>query len=667
MASHVESVSVPAKFLPATDASAGHVCADVSPSLLQHWEIAGERGSNAASTALVSEESWQLQSQLALLIEYARKYPQAPALRWGGGEWSWSMLTATVEKLASGLLARCVRQDDIVALVADRTPLCIASMLAILRVGAAYLPLDATYPAARLTAMLEDAQPRLLIGVENTVAFAPAGLGRRTTAELLACNTDSPGAVNGGLAYVLFTSGSTGRPKGVAMTRRAVGALIDWHHGHPRLGQAARTLQFAPLGFDVSFQEIFSTLACGGTLILADEATRRDPHALLALVLRERVERLFLPYVALQAFAEVVATGGIAPKSLRDVITAGEALRITPSIRALFSALPGCVLHNHYGPTETHVVTAHELDGEPTLWPELPPIGRILPHVSARIVDENLHTVAPDSEGELLLGGDCLAAGYIHRPDLTDQRFIHCDGRRWYRSGDRVRMGCNDVFEYLGRCDDQIKLDGHRIEPGEIEAVLIRHPAVAEAVVVAVGDDGSKRIVANVLLREPHTRGEASMSELRNWCRNQLPPYMVPQRILARESLPLTLSGKIDRRKLARMAVAEPLPWLEGEPLIRQLSVLWCQLLDIDAIDPKANVFDLGARSLTVVRAAAELRRHGFGEITTTQLYECPSVAQLAAVLDGARESKRDIGDSVRSDRQRRALVRLAWHAKAQP
>ena len=215
------------------------------------------------------------------------------------------------------------------------------------------------------------------------------------------------------LTYVLFTSGSTGRPKGVAMGSRPLRHLIAWHASHSRLGRPARTLQFAPLSFDVHFQEIFSTLACGGTLVLLPEEERRDPVALHAALIERRIERIFVPYVALQMIAD--AARAAVPPTLRDVISAGEQLQVTPAIRSLFRRLPGAELHNHYGPTESHVVTAHRADAAmPTSWPEIPPIGRAAAacrHRTARYRQRTLDRAG--DIGELLLGGDTLAHGYL--------------------------------------------------------------------------------------------------------------------------------------------------------------------------------------------------------------------------------------------------------------
>lgn len=610
-------------------------------------------------------------AMLAAIRAQAGQWPHRPALLAGGRPLDYAALLDTAERLAAALHRAGMRRGDVVALMAERNPETLTLMLAILLGGGSCLPLDAGYPAPRLAAMLEDARPGLLIAEPGADLPDVAGTIRRGRRELESAAEGltalSPAPAAGELIYVLFTSGSSGRPKGVAMRSAVLARLVAWHVAHPRLGRAARTLQFAPLSFDVSFQEMLTTFATGGALVLPTEAERRDPYALLDLLARERIERLFVPYVALQALAEAVAAGGELPAALRDVVTAGEQLRVTPAIRALFGALPGCVLHNHYGPTETHVVTAHELSGDPAGWPELPPIGRPLPYVQVRLVDAALRDVATGEEGELLLGGDCLAAGYIHRPELTAERFIELDGARWYRTGDGVRDGGDGVLDYLGRLDEQIKLDGYRVEPAEIEAVLCRHPAVAEAAVVAAGDAADRRLVANVVPRDAHVDDAALAAQLRAHCEGQLAAYLVPHAFVVLPALPLTASGKIDRRTLAGNGAQAPLVWPEAASLHEQLTALWQQLLGVATFDAHDNLFDLGARSLTVVRALTELRRRGFRTLSAVQIYEHPSVAKLTALLSGASAATAVVDDTqARGDRQRAALARFGPRSRSE-
>lgn len=602
-------------------------------------------------------------SLLASIFAQVAATPAAAALRTATDEVDYATLRVGVQRAAAALRDAGVQPGDVVALPATRTPETIIAMLGVIAGGAAYFPLDLDFPASRLAAMIEDARPRFALGSAADRARLPLGLRWVDAQAAIDTRAAPPAHELGELAYVLFTSGSTGRPKGVAMRRTAVAHLIDWHRAHPRLGLPARTLQFAPIGFDVSFQEIFSTLATGGALVLPSDSDRRDPYVLLDLLARERIERLFLPYVGLQALAEAVATGGYMPSSLRDVITAGEQLRITPAIRALFAALPDAVLHNHYGPTETHVVSAHELSGDSAQWPELPPIGTPLPHVRIRVVDAALNDGAAGTEGELLLGGDCLAAGYINRPELTTERFIEHAGARWYRTGDRVRAAGNNSLDYLGRLDEQIKLDGFRIEPAEIEAVLCRHPAVVEAAVVSAEGAGGKRLVAHVVPRDPRSDAHVLTPSLTAHCADSLASYLVPHEFALHAALPLTPNGKIDRRSLARQGEEAPLRWRDSDSLHNQLMALWKQLLGVAELDAGANLFDHGARSLTVVRALTELRRHGH-VLSVAQVYEHSSVAAQVALLDaapGALDSGAD--EQARGAAQRAAFARFGPRA----
>lgn len=597
---------------------------------------------------------------LAAFATHASRVPKALAIRVDGRDVSYAGLAAATACFAEALQTLGIGPGDVVGLTTERSAETIALILAIVASGAAYMPLDPDHGEARLAAMIEDARPRLLIGDAATRARLPADFAWCDRGALVSTRTRLHVRDAGNLAYVLFTSGSTGVPKGVAMRTAAVAGLIEWHRLHPRLGQPARTLQFAPASFDVSFQEIFSTLATGGSLILPADAERRDPWALLELLRRERVERLFLPYVALQALAEAAVVGsGAMPETLADVITAGEQLRITPAIRAFFFALPGCVLHNHYGPTETHVVTAHELRGESASWPELPPIGFPLPHVRVRLAKSLSAAPGADDEGELLLGGNCLAAGYIGRPDLTACSFIEIDADRWYRTGDCVRCNGSGELEYLGRLDQQIKVAGHRVEPAEIEAVLCRHSRVAQAAVVA-GDGANARLVAHIVPREFSVHEATLAKLLASHCATALPKFMTPQSFVFHSLLPTTASGKVDRRALARSDGNASNAWIEDAPLETQLAGMWLRLLGLGTLDTTANLFDLGARSLTVVHALTELRRHGH-VMTVAQIYENPSVAAQAALLDAATPGTRLMAvEQQRGSGQREAFTRFA-------
>ncbi len=430
--------------------------------------------------------------------------PTAVALRHGEATLSYGDLDRRAAALAGRLQLLGIGPDAVVGVRLDRSMDLMVAILGVLRAGAAYAPLDPAYPQDRLAFMLADSGARALV---TSSRLAPVD-GLPTIC--LDVRAPEPAATPGPsgvtldhLAYVIYTSGSTGRPKGVAMPHRPLSNLLAWQVANSTVGAGHATLQFTSVSFDVSFQEIFSTLAVGGSLVLIDEMTRRDPRAMLALMREHQVARVFLPFVALQQLALVGAAAAPVP-SLVEVVTAGEQLKTTPALVDWLSRHPGCRLHNHYGPAETHVVTAHTLAGPPSSWPALPPIGTPLPGVDVALLDDARQPVRPGAAGEIFLGGECLARGYLNRPELTNERFesVTHAGRtaRMYRTGDRGRQLADGAFEFLGRADDQVKIRGFRVEPGEIETLLLQHPGVRQAVVVPHADpSGALRLVAYVV------------------------------------------------------------------------------------------------------------------------------------------------------------------------
>jgi acyl-coenzyme A synthetase/AMP-(fatty) acid ligase len=318
--------------------------------------------------------------------------------------------------------------------------------------------------------------------------------------------------------------------------------------------QPVRTLQFASYSFDVSFQEMLTTWCCGGSLVLISESTRRDPRFLWKVIVESGVERLFMPFVALQQLATVVTTGvNGAGARLRDIVSAGEALQLTPEIRQLVQSLGNCRLHNHYGPTESHVVTSLLLSNETVRWPREAPIGRPIANTQIYVLDAQLQPAPIGVSGELYIGGAGLARGYHNQPELTAEKFVrnpfsHNGNSRLYRTGDLCRWRADGNLEFLGRIDDQVKHRGFRIELGEIESVLNEHPNVSQSVVILREDlPGDKRLVAYCV---PAKEGTLNHSDLTRHLHAKLPEYMVPSAFVLLDAFPLTSSGKVNRRGL---------------------------------------------------------------------------------------------------------------------
>ena len=544
--------------------------------------------------------------------------------------------------LATELRRRGAGPGAVVGLEAERRAETLVALLAILRAGAAYLPLDPAHPEARRQAVLRSAGVGLTVSADGDAHGASAGRGTGT-------------AEPADLAYVVYTSGSTGEPKGVAMPHAPLAALVAWQVARGRVGGAGTTAQLAPLGFDVSCQEVFTAWSAGGRLVLVPDAARRDPALLLGVLGRERIERLFLPYVALATLARRAAEGEGLPPALADVITSGERLRTDPALRRAFERSAetgaGARLDNQYGPSETHVATAWALPPDPADWQELPPIGRPLPGCRALIADAALRPVPPGTVGELLLGGSCPARGYLGRPALTAERFLPDPfagtyvgggggGGRLYRTGDLVRHRPDGVLEFVGRADDQVKVRGHRIELAEVEGALVTHPGVAQAAVAVRGEGVEARLVAYVVPADPS--GPVDERELRGHLRSLLPEPMVPGRVVTLDRLPTRPSGKVDRRSLpapegaaTESAFVAPRTWTE-----EAMAAIWRELLEVERVGARDGFFALGGHSLLAARLVSRVHAELGVDLPLRTVFEHPVLADLAAAAARLRSSE---------------------------
>ncbi|NET44008.1 MAG: amino acid adenylation domain-containing protein [Okeania sp. SIO2B3] len=441
-----------------------------------------------------------------LFAEQVEKTPDAVAVVFAEEKLTYSELDSKANQLAYYLQELGVKPDVLVGIFVERSLEMAIAILAILKAGGAYVPLDPSYPPERLAYMLADAKVSVLLTQESLVQLLP-----EHQAQVLCLDSDrivnievaseklQSGVKPSNLGYVIYTSGSTGKPKGVALSQRALVNLIVWQQQEAIVGQGARTLQFSPISFDVSFQEILSTWYSGGTLVLVSQEVRRDPLALMKFLAENNVDRIFLPFVALQQLATVASQCPVLPQ-LQEIITAGEQLQLTPDIIGLMNRLPNCRVQNQYGPSESHVVSAYTLQGEPASCPKLPPIGRPIANAELYILNSYLKSVPIGVHGELYIGGVPLADGYLGRPELTREKFITVEGKRLYKTGDLARYLPDGNIEYLGRSDYQVKIRGFRIETGEIEAVLNQNPTIKETVVVVKEEDsGDKRLVAYIV------------------------------------------------------------------------------------------------------------------------------------------------------------------------
>lgn len=583
----------------------------------------------------------------------ARRTPDALALKHGEATLTYAALNASANRLARELQNRGVGPDQLVGICVERSLEMVIGLLGILKAGGAYIPLDPNYPPERLQYMLSDANPRLVL-TQRGLPLVPTGGPVLLLDEILEqaaahsaenIGDDESRQAAGQLAYVIYTSGSTGRPKGTAMPHDALSNLIEWHRASFEPG-SCRVLQFAALSFDVAFQETFTTLCTGGTLVLIDESVRRDPPALLELLRREGVERLFVPPLMLQNLAECARSlEGAAPDRLREIIVAGEQLRISPEIVEFFRQRPACRLANHYGPTETHVVTALTLPEDAREWPNLPSIGLPIANVRIYILDRLRRPVPIGVVGEIYIAGANVARGYHKQPRLTAERFLAdpfapAAPSRMYKTGDLGRWRSDGTIEYLGRNDDQVKIRGYRIELGEIEAQLALHERVKEAAVALRQDPGGgKRLVAYVTLHGQREGRGAIADDLRAHLKSLLPEYMVPAAFVMLERLPTTPSGKLDRRALPAPDACDYAVKVGEAPqgeLEQTIARIWQELLHVGNVSRSDNFFELGGHSLLVLKILFRVNEACGSSLTVTDVYKNPTVQQLAQRVRGA-------------------------------
>ncbi|MFR9755700.1 amino acid adenylation domain-containing protein [Streptomyces sp. TR06-5] len=603
----------------------------------------------------------------ALFEAAAARRPDAPAVLCGAEELTYGELNARANRLARLLTGRGVGPESIVALALPRSADLVVALLAVLKSGAGYLPIDPEYPAERIAFMLADAAPGTVLSTRAGAAGLPAAAPTvalddpEVTALLAAADPGdlSDGERTGPLlprhpGYLIYTSGSTGRPKGVVMPAGALVNLISWHAAHIPAEPGSRVAQFTAISFDVSAQEILSALLDGKTLVVPEEETRRDPARFARWLGEHGITELYAPTMMLDALGEAVAEQRIPLPALRHVAQAGEALVFRDRVRDLCRAVGNGVVHNHYGPSETHVVTAHSAPADTSgTAGGAAPIGRPVWNTRVYVLDSVLRPVPDGVTGELYVSGAPLARGYLNRTGLTSERFVADPfgepGARMYRTGDLVRWNADGELAYVGRADHQVKVRGFRIELGEIEAVLDSHPEVAQAAVAAHEDrHGSRRLVGYVV----PTAGGIGREALRTHVAAALPDHMVPGTFVHLEAFPLTPSGKLDRAAL-------PVPVPEDEvvggraprgPREEILCGLFAEVLDVPQAGPDDDFFALGGHSLLATKLVSRIRSTLGVELAVRDVFETPTVAALAVRTDGAAGARAAVRPMPRSE-----------------
>ncbi|HEV7767641.1 MAG TPA: amino acid adenylation domain-containing protein, partial [Thermoanaerobaculia bacterium] len=564
-----------------------------------------------------------------LFAEQANANPDALAIAYGDATLTYRELDDRSRQLAQRLLAAGVAVGDRVGVCLERSPDLIAAILAVVRAGAAYVPLDAKYPASRIRLIAEDAAVRLLVTAESFETLPPA-----SEAPLPKTSADS-------IAYVMYTSGSTGLPKGVAVPQRAITRLVR-NTNYIDITPADRIGQASNIAFDAATFEIWGALLNGAAIVGIDRDTALTPRNYAAALRRESISLLF---VTTGLFNQIAREVPDAFRTVRQVMVGGETVDPEFMGIVLKAGRPGRLL-NAYGPTET-TTFATTFEIESVNGDEPIPIGRPIGNTQTYVLDEHLEPQPVGVIGELYIGGDGVAAGYFNAPELTAQKFIDDPfrpGQRLYRTGDRARYRADGAIEFLGRRDTQVKIRGFRVETGEIESVLVAHPAVREAAVQTSGGKGTPQQLNGYVVWNEGTH--FPMTDLRLWVGSQLPDYMVPGRWIELESLPLNANGKVDRHALP--APDSDRPDLEvtytapRNATEHQISAIWSQLTGIEKIGVEDNFFEIGGHSLLATQVVSRLRDRLGVDMPVRVIFERPTVAGLAEWVSEGKLARSD-------------------------
>jgi amino acid adenylation domain-containing protein len=574
-------------------------------------------------------------TMVPLIEQVASVSPGNVAVCGPDGTLTYGELAAGAERMAQRLRRAGVQPGDLVGLCLPRSAGLVVAALAIFQADCAYVAIDPGYPDERVRWMLEDSGASVVVGDAST-ADRLGSYGDRFTVVVARGGeqhddlfTDSGEStprppLPTDPAYVVYTSGSTGQPKGVLVEHASLANLVEWHREAFALGAGDRCSQLASPGFDASVWEMWPCLATGASLHVVPDELRGDPVGLRNWLVAESITVTFLPTALAEAVMGLAWPEG---GTLRHLLTGGDALTRRPPPGLGFTVV------NNYGLSETAVVATSGVVAPGGEGP--PSIGRPIAGVVAEVVDEQLRPVPPGVPGELVIGGVAVGGGYLHRPELTAERFVGRGEGRRYRTGDRVSVRADGELEFHGRTDDQLSIRGFRVEPGEIAAALNAHPAIRASVVVGVGSSGADRqLVAYVVAVGS---SQPSADELRQFLAGRLPEYLVPSKFLWLDRLPLTSHGKIDRAALpvpVEPAGTEPLEARPRTPTEAAIASVVAELLEITEIGMDQNFFLLGGHSMLGAQLIVRLEDLFGVEITLRYLFDHPTLAEIAAHVE---------------------------------
>ncbi|MFE3471885.1 amino acid adenylation domain-containing protein [Streptomyces bacillaris] len=609
---------------------------------------------------IVRGESLPAPDATPLPVRIARRIagtPDSPAVIRGESRMDYRTLGERSAALAGLLRRHGHGRGSVIGVALPRSADAVVAIVAILRIGAAYLPLDPSYPRDRLGYMAGDSGVRTVLGDRSTLAAYP---------ELTTIAVDAPDSATGASTagadehwartgpddalYVLYTSGSTGTPKAVVHTVGAIGNLVDWHSRTATAEPDGRVLQFASLNFDVASQEILTALAAGKCLVLPEDEERTDPEALVRLLARQRVTEYFCPQVMLQEVCRAARETATALPDLRHIYQSGEPLVMNDWIARFLDANPRVTLHNHYGPTETHVITGFPLSRGGRGHARGPVrLGPLLDTCSAYVLDERLRPVAVGAVGELYASARQLSRGYLGRAAMTAERFVADPfgppGSRMYRTGDLVRLLPDGQLSYVARADFQTKIRGHRVEPDEVTARLLDAPEVANAATAARTTAGGAKVLVSYVVPAAGPAPDLA-DRLRDRLAAALPPYLVPSAVVLLTALPLTPSGKVDKAALPEPeAVAGPSVPADAGGTVGEVSRIWAEAIGTGEPDPDDDFFQVGGSSLAAIAVIAAVRGRLGVRVGVRDITAHPRLRDFAALVDSlSRDVREDDG-----------------------
>ncbi|WP_374004953.1 amino acid adenylation domain-containing protein [Bacillus velezensis] len=600
-------------------------------------------GEKAQLLAPISEETEKPEYDTvhAMFERQAAKTPDQIAIRYEGESVTYKELNESANKLARLLQKRGLKREEPVGVMLGRSPSLAAAVLGILKAGGAFVPIDPGSPKERIRYVIENS------GCVHVVTERHQSVPAEQTLQVTyieEAGTEADGSnvqsINTAddLLYMIYTSGTTGKPKGVLLEHKNMGNLLSHQLTNTDIDFCTNVLQYASVAFDVCYQELFSVLLSGGTLCIVPESIKRDVSQLFSFIDQHNTEVVFFPTAFVKMLFNEEGYAQSFPRCVKHVITAGEQLTVSRLFRQTLR-LHGMHLHNHYGPSETHVVSTYTISAGDDI-PEHPPIGKPIHHNKMYILSKNRQLQPLGIAGELYISGANTGRGYVNNPALTEEKFLPDPFRTdavMYRTGDLARLRADGQIEYIGRTDDQVKIRGYRIEPKEIETVLANHHAVKEAaVLIQTNESGENELCAYCSVSQA-----TDPSQLRSDLAKELPDYMIPVKWAFVDSIPLTANGKVDQRALPEASAYAAGRQYTAPRNVTELKLtrIWEEVLQSGPIGVHDHFFELGGHSLKATALVAKIAKECSVQIPLSDVFSHPTVEELAKIISEAEEN----------------------------